>query len=113
MLIINGSLTANSNGMSVVVNDNASSHKAGIFVNGNIQWNSGSLNNNGILYTNGSLGINNTKPMTIDGALIAGGSVSMNTGTNMSLNYNSTRTAASFGSGSLYTAQIQHWEEEY
>lgn len=112
MLIVNGSITFNATDFDLFVYDPGSG-KAGIFANGNLSILRGEFSLDGILYATGSVSVNNTETMAINGAFIAGGLVSLNSGVQFTLTYVPSRVSASFDTGSSYTAEIQHWEEEY
>lgn len=114
MLVINGSISlpGSTSGVTINVADPGNG-KAGIFTLTSFSLSTGTWNVDGVLYTSGSFSINSNRDMDIDGAIVAGGNVSINTGLAALLTFNSTRVDATLGSSSPLTVNVQHWEEEY
>jgi hypothetical protein len=114
MLIINGNFTASNaaNGLTVNVIDPGNG-QSGIFIRQSFTNTVGTWNIDGVLYASGNMNFNNTQQITIHGAILAGGSISMNTGLQLELYYESLHPAATFGAGSPLSVGVQHWEEEY
>lgn len=112
MIVFNGNVTFNCSSCNLQISD-PGNHKAGIFVNGNLSDNNGQIDVQGLVYASGSASFNNSQVINIVGGLIAGGTMSFNTGANVTLTYDPVRVAAGFGTGSVYTTGINHWEEEY
>lgn len=114
MLVVNGNISVNGSvtGFTVNVTDPGSG-KSGIFARSNFSMSNGTWNIDGVVYASGDIIFTNTQAVTINGGLISGGGMQINTGLPLSLTYNSTRVAACFGSGSPLNVEVQHWEEEY
>jgi hypothetical protein len=88
--------------------------KSGIIVKSNLNNSSGNWNIDGILYVSGSATFTNSQNIVIDGAIVTGGAVNINTGLPLDLTFNSARAIAVLGVTSVPTAvQVLHWEEEY
>ena len=112
MLVVNGNFTTNASGMTLNVTDPGDG-KAGIFVQSNISNNSGRWSINGVVFASGNVTCTNSDLNTINGGLVAGGSISINVGMPMTITYNPARVTSSFGAGSQISVEVQHWEEEY
>lgn len=114
MLIINGSVAFNGNlgtfSMTILDPGNGQS---GLFISGGSSILDGTWNIQGTVYTPGSLKFNDTNPITVDGALVAGGGIDINTAANVTLSFNNTRATAVFGAGTPSVVQTRHQEEEY
>ena len=113
-LVINGSLsTANGlPGTTITLNDQGSTH-SGLFVNGTATILAGQWNINGVLYSSGSTNINNSSQMVINGALIAGSSVSISTHANLTIAYTPSRVGSAFAASQPSVLRVKHWEESY
>lgn len=115
MLIINGSLSINNTGFTLNVNDQVNGNQvpAGIFAQ-SIQVNQPMASTiNGVMYTSGALKYTSTGTNTINGAMVAGGDITLNVGTAFNINYDPTRAGLVFPTGGASSVQVQHWEEEY
>ena len=114
MLVINGSLTTtgNLNGTNINIIDPGNG-KSGIFVSQSVTLNSGAFNVAGVLYTASTMKIIDSQPISVNGALVAAGSLDINASANMDLTYNNTRATSSFGLGPPSVLQLRHWEEQY
>lgn len=115
LLVINGDLAVNGSASNFYVNINdPGTGKSGVIVRSNMNNSNGTWTVNGILYASGSINFTNNQVMTIDGAVVAGGAVNINTGLSLNLNFNPTRAFVVLGGTSTPTAvQVLHWEEEY
>lgn len=118
MLIINGNLLVPSNvGSSSFFNIiDPGNGKAGIFVSGNLAISGATWNVQGVVYASGNNTITAPPGLTINGALIAGGNVTLDPGPNCSLTFNANRVTESFYCGDVNGPNgvvVQHWEEEY
>ena len=113
LLVVDGSFTSNANGSTIQVIDPGTG-KSGILVNGNANITKGTYTVNGVIYTSGSMSVNNSDTMTITGAIVSGGAVNFNTGVALTLTLDTPRATAVFGGTTgTYTSAISHWEEEY
>ncbi len=79
MLIVNGNVSFNCGNCELDVSDPGTG-KAGIFANGNISDTSGALNVDGVVYSSGSSNYNNSQTVMVNGGILSGGSMSLNTG---------------------------------
>ena len=116
ILIVNGSLTINASGSNIKVKDpgGANANKSGIFVeNGTTSINSGQLIIAGVLYSSGSITVNNTDNAVINGGLISPSGMTFLTGVNYNITLNQSAINATMGAATPASIQLQHWEEQY
>lgn len=112
LLVINGSLTAQTNG--VVVNViKSGSNQSGILVKNNVTMGKGVWGIDGLFYCGGDFSGVISQPITIDGALVVVGNTSLNTGALMTINYVAENANQILGQGTPSTVEVKHWEEEY
>lgn len=113
MLVINGSFTTGGSISNLYINvADPGNGKAGIFAQ-SMSISAGNMDIDGVLYASGSMDFTNTNPISIDGGLVAGTGVKMNTGTLLTIVFNATRMYAPFGAGRPTAVEVRHWEEEY
>ncbi|HSI20603.1 MAG TPA: hypothetical protein VLA04_02770 [Verrucomicrobiae bacterium] len=115
LFVVNGNLSSNNaaSNFQFVVNDPGTG-RAGIIVKSNVNNGSGTWTVNGVMYASGSVSFTNNQTVTIDGAVVAGGSVNINTGLSLNLAYNETRIISVLGGITNPSAvRVLHWEEEY
>jgi hypothetical protein len=114
LFVVNGgfSITGAASNLAVNVTDPGTG-KSGVVASGAINNASGNWNIQGVLYTAGSLTLTNSRNVTVDGAMVAGGKLDINTGLQLNLNFNPTRASGVLGSSNPTTVEVSHWEEEY
>ena len=115
MLVINGSLTTSGSTKGLVINVTQPSGGggSGVFLRSNMNNGGGTWNVNGVLYASGTMTFTKTEAVSIQGALIAGDTVTLNTGLQFNLTYQSGRVTPVFGAGEPAPVEVKHWEEEY
>lgn len=116
LLIINGSFTIQNSVNNFVMNlSDPGDGKSGILINGAGSFNAGNLNINGVVYTSGSLSVTSLPGFLVQGAVAAGGSISLTSAGDLTVNFVLSRVSGVFGSGGSnpQAVQVQHWEEEY
>ena len=93
---------------------NNTNNRQGIYVvNGTTQISSGTLNIAGSLYSSGTIQDNTATSVSVTGALVTPSSLQASSATTLNVTYNAPLATSVLGSGSVYTLQIQHWEDEY
>jgi hypothetical protein len=113
LLVINGNFTVNSAATNFAINTvDIGSHRSGVIAAGDINNSMGTWNINGVYYSSGNSTFTNTQSISVTGAVIAGGAVSINTGASLTMNYDGTVPSQIFG-GTPTAVQVLHWEEEY
>lgn len=114
MLIINnGSLSMGNLGNSFRLNiSDPGNGKSGLFVSQNVNVNDGQITIDGVFYTPASMSLNDSKPITVTGALIAGSTININTQADVVLTYDSSSVVATLG-GTPAAVITHHLEEQY
>lgn len=114
LFVVNGglSVTGAASGLNVNVTDPGNG-KCGVVMSGAMTNSSGNWNIQGVLYSAGDLTLTNSRNITVDGAMVTGGKLSINTGLQLTLNFNATRASGVLGGTTPTTVEVSHWEEEY
>ena len=113
-LVVKGNMSANNSASSLIVNvADPGTGKAGILISGAGNFSIGTWTVNGVLYTGGAMNFVSSQQFTVGGALIAGGSISVNPGLGLAVTYNATRVNATFDGSVAQALQTQYWEEDY
>ena len=114
LLVVNGSfsLSASSPSPTLTITD-PGSHVSGIVVNGAVYIGNGTITMTGVLFATSTIQLSDSQPISITGAMVAGGSITVSTGGQITLNFSQVVANATMTGGDPYSAAIQHWEEEY
>jgi hypothetical protein len=113
LLVVRGDLSMNDAAKNLVINiTNPGNDLCGIVVAGNINNSMGTWNVQGVYYASGSASFTNPNGITINGAIIAGGNININTGLYLDLSFNSGPIIQVIG-GQPNPVRVLHWEEEY
>ncbi len=116
LLVVNGSFTIQNSvkNISMTVTDPGDG-RSGILINGGGSFSSGNISVSGVIYASGSLSFTSLPAFTVDGAVVAGGTVSLTSSGNLNVTFASSRVISVFGSGGInpQAVQVQHWEEKY
>jgi Tfp pilus assembly protein PilX len=114
LFIINGTFSITNAASNLVINVNDPGNgKSGIIVKSDITNAAGTWNINGIVYSSGKITFSSSQAATIDGALVAGGAISLNTSLSLNISFNAGRGTAVLGGSSPTAVNVAHWEEEY
>ena len=115
VIITNGTLdsVSSATNLNILVNDPGNG-KSGIFTQGKIHNIQGNWNINGVLYSSADIQLNSSPAMTVNGAIIAGTTITFNTGAPVNISYVATRVnGVGFTGGTASVVNIQHWEDQY
>jgi Tfp pilus assembly protein PilX len=113
LLVVNGDVevTGSADNFTLTIN-NPGNDQSGIVAAGNITNSNGMWNIDGIYYASGNMWFNNPGTISISGAVIAAGNISMNTGVAIDLSFNGGPVAGVIG-GTPTAVRVLHWEEQY
>lgn len=114
ILVINGNWNVSPTSASSLTTNLDSNGKGGIFVKNGFTNQKMTYTINGLLYTAGAINISNvTGTISITGALVSTGSISLTSLSTFSVSYNATTVGNTLGGGTPSVIKSNHWEEKY